>query len=359
MKPRSPSSPLSLRLFCLVAAWWIGCLLLRAAPPSPPKSKPDAIIYEGSYPGWPWVIRTRDGLLLCVFREGTEHDYSSSGQALLCRSDDQGRTWSKPSVVVDAPAVDDRNVAITELPNRDLLVVYNTYTAARESLAMHLRSTDGGRSWSQPAPIGERNTRTRAAAVVLTNGTLLLPYYVAPGNGALAARSSDNGRSWTTVPVPDAPDFVGDEWDLLEAAPDRLVGILRNNAPKSDGFFWQTESRDGGRHWSIPRKTNVQSRRATAPAQIAWHNRTPILLYPDRRMVSVSAVKTTDPDFTRWEVDQPLVCYVYNPDESPLQDASYPVSVQLDSRRRLIVDYEIRPASRRIAAYCVEFPAGW
>ncbi|MGQ9588967.1 MAG: hypothetical protein ACUVYA_01590 [Planctomycetota bacterium] len=47
-----------------------GGKLLRLAGAEAPK-KP-VVIYEGEYPGWPWIARARDGTLFCVFREGTE-----------------------------------------------------------------------------------------------------------------------------------------------------------------------------------------------------------------------------------------------------------------------------------------------
>ena len=49
----------------------------------------------------------------------------------------------------------------------------------------------------------------------------------------------------------------------------------------------------------------------------------------------------------------------YNADESPIPDGSYPVSAPVDARTRLIVDYEIRPTSKRIAGYFVTFPEDW
>ena len=323
------------------------------------KSRPDVIVYEGTYPGWPWITAGADGTLYCAFREGTEHGYSSVGKALFCKSTDRGRTWSAAQVIVDAPDVDDRNVALVELPNRELLVTYNTYDRALQSVAMTVRSADGGRTWFAPRPIGAPNTRTKSAALPLTDGSLLLPFYVAPGSGALAGLSPDQGLTWKVVRVPDTAGFIGDEWDVLEVEPGRIVGILRNSHPQTDGTFWKTESRDSGKTWSVPRPTNVRSQRHPSPAQIARHGRTPILVYADRRMVSVSLVRTSDPEFLRWDVEQRLPCWVYNADESPIPDGSYPVSVQTGPRERLIVDYEIRANSKRIAGYFVTLPEDW
>lgn len=332
---------------------------LPAAELTTPKSRPDVIIYDGVYPGWPWVTAGADGTLYCAFREGTVHGFSAVGRALFCKSTDRGRTWSPAQTVVDAPDVDDRNVAIVELPNRDLLVAYNTYTKSDESLAMTVRSRDGGRTWSPPQSIGTPNTRTKSAAVPLADGSLLLPFYVAPGNGSLAARSTDLGATWQVARVPDTDGFLGDEWDVVEATPGRVIGIIRNSHRTTDGTFWKTESRDGGRTWSVPQRTNVRSERHPSPAQITRHGGTPLLVYADRRMVSVSMVRTSDPNFLRWDVEHRLPCFRYNADESPIPDGSYPVSVPTGPRERLIVDYEIRGDSKRIAGYFVTLPESW
>ncbi|MHC4405112.1 MAG: hypothetical protein ACYTG0_36155 [Planctomycetota bacterium] len=83
------------------------------------------------------------------------------------------------------------------------------------------------------------------------------------------------------------------------------------------------------------------------------------MVYADRRMVSVSAVRTTDPDFLKWDVEGRLPCYVYNADETAIADASYPVSAPVGPSCRLIVDYEIRKTTKRVAGYFVTFPADW
>jgi len=220
-------------------------------------------------------------------------------------------------------------------------------------------SLDGGLTWEPPQMLDLPNTRTRAAAVVLAGGHVLLPYYVAPGRGAVAGISTDNGRSWKSVRVPDAEGFVGNEWDVLEIGKDRLIGLSRNALKTFDGTFWKTESRDGGGTWSAFVKTNVQSKRANSPPQLIRFGKTPVLIHADRRMVSVSAVRPLDDTFTRWDVEGRHPCYLYNADESPIRDGSYPVAAPVGEGRWLIVDYEIRDASKRITGYFVDLPAAW
>lgn len=323
------------------------------------RTKPDVVIFEGKYPGWPWIAAGASGTLYCVWREGTIHDYSADGRIMFAQSSDKGRTWTVPKVIIDEPEVDDRNVAIVELPNGELLLTYNTYTAAKESLAVMSRSSDGGNTWSKSESLGIPNSRTRAAAVVLSNGDLLLPLYVAPGNGAIAALSYNNGRNWESVKIPDTDGFVGDEWTALEVDKKHIIGISRNNAPNSDGFFWVTESMDRGKTWSTPKKTNVQSERYPSPAQLCLHGTTPTLIYSDRRMVSVAAAKTGDPNYVTWSVDKRLKAYQYNPEGKDIPDGSYPCSVQVTSKIRLIVDYEITPTGNRISGYYCTFPEDW
>jgi hypothetical protein len=134
---------------------------------------------------------------------------------------------------------------------------------------------------------------------------------------------------------------------------------LRNNAPQSDGFFWVTESRDRGKTWSAPVKTNVVSERYPSPAHLSLHGTTPTLVYSDRRMVSVVAVKTTDPHFVNWDVEHRFKAYQYNPEGTAIPDGSYPVSAQVTSKIRLIVDYAIGAGGGEIAGYYVTLPDNW
>jgi len=321
------------------------------------KCRPDVIVYRGNYPGWPWVSRA-GRRLVCVFRDDGVHDFSPSGKVLFTFSDDEGKTWAPAAVVADEPGVDDRNAAIAQLPDGRLMVCYNTYTKDRVSRCMAVCSRDGGKSWERPTIIANLDARTRAAPLALASGDILIPIYKAPGRGALAAISGDGGKTWRLFPVPDAPGFIGDEWSVLEIERNRLVGILRNNGAR-DGYFWKTESRDGGRTWDTPVKTNVCDARSVSPAHLDFHGNTPVLTYADRRMVSVSMVTTADPTFQTWDTAHRWPCYQYCPDGSAIADGSYPVSVAVGERRRFIVDYEIRAEGRWIAGYFVDLPLSW
>ena len=321
------------------------------------KSRPDVIVARGGYPGWPWIARTGPERLVCVFRDDSIHGFSPTGRAMIADSSDNGKTWAPARLIVDEPGVDDRNVAVAPLPDGTLLVCYNTYTRQLVSRPMVIASKDGGATWGKPRLMADLDARTRGAPVPLSSGEILIPIYKAPGSGSLAAISRD-GKSWQLAVVPDTAGFLGDEWAVVEVQKGRLVGIIRNSGAR-DGYFWKTESRDAGRTWSVPARTNVRDARSTSPADLDLHGKTPVLTYADRRMISVSMVTTRDPEFLTWDLDHRLPCYQYRPDGKPIADASYPVSVAVGPHRRLIVDYEIRAEGKWIAGYFVDLPKEW
>jgi hypothetical protein len=307
--------------------------------PQVPKSEPDAVIYRGQYPGWPWISRTPSGKLVCVWREGTEHMYSPTGRLMLSESLDGGANWSEATTFHDEPKSDDRNVALLPLSDSEWLVVYNTFSQEQVSRVNVLRTVDGGKTWSKPQQVCDFDARTRSAPIRLATGELVLPFYRSPGDQSLAGVSKDNGESWKIVEIANCPGFMGDEWDVAEFPDGRLVGIIRNNSPDNGGWFYMTQSSDRGESWSVPEKTNLQDSRLTSPAQIFLHKGKPVVLYPDARMVSVAMATTDDPALLDWKVQNRVRCYQYRSDSAPIADGGYPVSASNGDDSRYIVDY--------------------
>lgn len=144
--------------------------------------------YRGctGFVGWESVTRLRSGELLCSFSAGYWHvsfpspidvepdtlksyqangfplkvDAPTGGRALITRSSDDGRTWSQPMTLVDTPG-DDRHPVIVEHPDGTLVCIFflidNWYGYAtppagrnKNSRVASIRSTDGGKTWSKP-----------------------------------------------------------------------------------------------------------------------------------------------------------------------------------------------------------------
>lgn len=78
---------------------------------------------EWKYCGWPTMIRCRNGDLMAAYSGGRTHHVCPFGQIHVIRSSDEGRTWSQPLVVVDGP-LDDRGAGILETSTGALVVKF-------------------------------------------------------------------------------------------------------------------------------------------------------------------------------------------------------------------------------------------
>ena len=146
----------------------------------------------------------------------------------------------------------------------------------------------------------------RGAPVALTNGDILVPIYRSMysklGHVSMTAISADGGKTWHEGYVPNTPGGELNEWVALEVEPGRLIGFHRDEHQQTRGFFWKTESSDWGRTWSDPVLTNVRSTLSASPPHLDLHGQTVVLTYSDARMVSVSMLTTSDPDFLEWDL---------------------------------------------------------
>ncbi|MBM3333577.1 exo-alpha-sialidase [Candidatus Sumerlaeota bacterium] len=189
----------------------------------------------------------------------------NAGRICLVRSRDNGKTWSGPTIVVDTPR-DDRDPSIACLPDGTLLVDYFSHRPGAGGVGYQfvysaiVRSTDGGKTWSAEQPLFKQ-WACSSPIRRLSDGRLALAlYYV----GTVKAKgshyggisfSSNNGRTWSD-PIPigkDGPIRLDAEPDIIELPGGKLLAGLRTAAGEKTGAFsW---SNDSGRTWSTPTPT--------------------------------------------------------------------------------------------------------
>ena len=142
----------------------------------------------------------------------------------------------------------------------DQIVVYTDPPAGRNknSRVASMRSTDGGKTWSQPIFMPSPFTyydRMCGKPVILPDGDILLStygkehWYGAEQLGLYC--SSDGGQSWKFVARLEGSVGALDEPALTRAADGTVVMLAR---PHGEIAF----SPDAGQHWTSPRPFGIQ-----------------------------------------------------------------------------------------------------
>ncbi len=205
----------------------------------------------GGYQAFPDVCRLKNGDLLCVFYAGYDHvsqpteSLPRGGRVCAVRSTDDGESWSEPWVVVDTPA-DDRDPSVACLPDGTLLCNFFTYGRNRECDTCLVRSTDGGKSWSEPEVLLP-GYATSSAIRRLRSGRLLLPVYYAQAQEkrsfAAALLSEDRGKTWSSPhPIGLKAGLTLDETDFFQRKDGSVLAVMRQ-------VMAGAVSQDGGRTW--------------------------------------------------------------------------------------------------------------
>ena len=255
----------------------------------PGVNEPDPFPGFGGSVAWAGIARSKRGTLLVAFNAGYWHvspptpfvmpepkvEYyrrlgmsrdvvaPTGGRIMFVRSEDEGRTWSKPQTLADTPA-DDRQAGLLALPNGTVLASFFTSLGevdpwgdpALFSHTLIARSFDDGRTWEKRPRLIQRQSRSpfngEAAdgpAVLRKDGSILLTAYgylpASEHNKHTAAglyTSGNHGRTWKLLSIVKA-DHDLEESHTVELPDGRLVMISR---PEGD-LCW---SRDGGRAWT-------------------------------------------------------------------------------------------------------------
>src|ERR1700760_4807762 len=109
---------------CLMVSLLASGLRGENAPPPPPAPsipvERHLVVSGQGY--FPVALRLQDGRTAVVLRGGAPH-VGIKGRLDIVFSADDGKTWTKPAVVVDSPA-DDRNPAFGQAKDGTLVVGY-------------------------------------------------------------------------------------------------------------------------------------------------------------------------------------------------------------------------------------------
>lgn len=234
------------------------------------------------------IVQLEDGSLFMVWiqmhaSELEGHDEAPSSIASM-RSGDDGRTWGEHRIEV-APREGELSVynpSLLLLPDGDLLFFYLTYHCLDfdkplESSGFIKRSSDGGRTWSEPIVLWDHDAYGSANHTLtrLSSGRLLKSVEYVPIRGLVSGKghrsgcfySDDNGESWSPpAQMIELPLRGCMESHVAETNDGELVMVVRNQI----GSVFAARSRDGGETWSYPQTTGL-----TAPESMPSLTRIP------------------------------------------------------------------------------------
>lgn len=214
----------------------------------------------GTYQAFPDVCRLANGDLLCVFYAGYGHvslpkpDWPKGGRICLTRSRDEGRAWSAPRVLFDGP-LDDRDPHVAQM--RDGTIVCSFFTRAVLSDGKTVCDTclvssrDGGETWETEPRVVAPGWPSSAPVRELPDGTRLLGIYREEDRAAYGGliRSTDGGKSWS-APIPIGAGSgvrLDAETDFVRLKDGTLCAALRGDGGVNLHF---ATSPDDGLTWS-------------------------------------------------------------------------------------------------------------
>jgi sialidase-1 len=233
-------------------------LVLRADVEPPPRviSRGEK---AGTYQAFPDVCRLNNGELLCVFYAGYGHvslpktNWPNGGRICVVRSKDEGQSWSAPEVLYDS-VDDDRDPHIAQMKDGTVICSFFPYRKTESGKVDHevaiVESPDGGKTWNAKHRSLAPHWACSAPVREMPDGTRLLGIYREDGPTAYGGlvRSTDSGKTWSQ-PIAIAPDSgvrLDAETDFILLRDGTLYAALRGDRVN----MHYASSRDLGLTWS-------------------------------------------------------------------------------------------------------------
>jgi len=213
---------------------------------------------------FPRLVRTADGALLAVYRDGGGHG-GHGGFLVASRSEDAGRTWSEEVTVVNTHEYDDRNPAVGVAKDGTITVAYHAngmYGGDGGSLhggerrnpkKLHtglVHSTGDGRTWGEPmlwTDAAEWDGMSPYGHILtLDDGRMAMPIY---WDKSFLLWSHDGGYAWGDL-TRVADDINEAAYCVLPSGEWLCLG--RKVREREETKMLLRRSSDGGRTWSEP-----------------------------------------------------------------------------------------------------------
>ena len=284
---------------------------------------------------FPVMVHLGGQKLGAVIRAGAGH-IGIKGRLDWITSEDGGKTWSKPTMIVDSP-YDDRNPAAYVTKDGKIVVLYAEASMYDENgqwspksgfyKLFQVESTDGGKTWSDKKSItfdGHVNYNVYGQGITLANGDILVPWYWS-GGGFI--RSTDGGKTWT---APQVIMMQGcSEIAFVEVAENEILAMAR-----ADGLF-ALRSLDNGKTWSKPERVTEKGLHPASIIKLADGKL--FLTYGSRNRPYGVKVAISKDNGKTWKAENTAFVSW----DSANTDCGYPSAVQLADGSVAIICYAV------------------
>ena len=200
-----------------------------------------------------------NGDIACVWFGGSQEGKSDIS-IYFSRLPAGAACWSEAVQLSDDATRSEQNPVLFPAPDGALWLFYTAQKSGNQdtSIIRYRTSRDNGHTWG---PIGvlfdKAGTFVRQPVVVLDNGDWLVPVFYCRsrpgekwvGNDDVSAVriSSDQGRTWSEVEVPDSVGCV--HMNIEKMADGSLLALFRSRWADA---IYQSRSTDNGRTWTAP-----------------------------------------------------------------------------------------------------------
>jgi predicted neuraminidase len=165
--------------------------------------------------------------------------------------------WTVPVQVADGMQADGKqlpcwNPVLFKPKVGALMLFYKVGATTHDWWGEVRTSADGGVTWTDARKLPDGIIGpAKNKPVQLANGTIVSPSSTESGDTPPRwqvhfERSSDRGKTWTSVTPPDAPDVNAIQPTILEMADGTLDALVRTQSTR----IFETKSTDGGATWS-------------------------------------------------------------------------------------------------------------
>lgn len=303
---------------------------------------------------FPVVATTTGSDVVIIYRAGAGH-IGRAGRLECVRSDNQGQTWSPPSVVADSER-DDRNPAIGVTHSGTIVVGYHVngcydpegkYDREKGDFDTFLtRSHDGGATWETPYPLNYEPLNGRSPyGQMLTqeDGTLLMPIYGAK-EGAIGGadvfqdscsyllQSKDEGKTWEQPLL--IAEGMNETAFLALPSGEWLASLRAEKGEFSNALYLARAQRPTG-PWPKPERFADPSRH---PSTLALLGNGSMLMCYGYRDEPYGARAVISRDEGRTWCDEILLG-----DKAATWDCGYPSSVRLSDGTLVTAFYSVGP----------------